>query len=208
MLSMAGLLGGMIVGLGAVPVAGQTGAPSESDIGQALRPAPSGLGAERGLPTLGSVRQELPSTNLHGTASGRRPAAKAQNSRAAAASTAPAAEARPSIAFDTIQFAFGSARLTPGSIETLRNLGKALNQELADQKAFLIEGHTDAVGGLQYNMELSRRRAEAVKDYLVHEEHVALGRLQAVGKGPLEPINPKDPYAPENRRVVVVNLGG
>ncbi len=54
---------------------------------------------------------------------------------------------------------------------------------------------------------LSQRRADAVKDYLVHEERVAPARLQAVGKGPSEPVNPADPYARENRRVVVINLG-
>ena len=100
-----------------------------------------------------------------------------------------------------------STQLTPGSIETLRNLGNALNRELADQKAFLIEGHTDASGGLKYNMVLSRRRADAVKNYLVGKMHVAPGRLQTVGKGPTEPLNPADPNAPENRRVVFVNKG-
>jgi outer membrane protein OmpA-like peptidoglycan-associated protein len=208
-LLIAGILAGITLGLGAAPVAAQTGAPSESDIGRALRPAPQGLGEQQGLPTLGPMPQTPASPNLHGASlAPRRPAMKARKSPAAAASAAPTGGAsRPSIAFDTIQFAFNSAQLTPGSIETLRNLGNALNRELADQKEFLIEGHTDASGGLQYNMILSRRRAAAVKDYLVREAHVVPTRLQTVGKGPLEPVDPSNPYAPENRRVVVVNLG-
>ena len=113
----------------------------------------------------------------------------------------------PSMAFNTIQFAFGSTQLTPESSATLKNLGEALNHQLADQKSFLIEGHTDRKGTRAYNDELSKGRAEAVKDYLVHEAGVSPDRLQAVGKGYSEPANPKNPYAAENRRVVVVNTG-
>jgi outer membrane protein OmpA-like peptidoglycan-associated protein len=111
------------------------------------------------------------------------------------------------MAFGTIQFAFGSTQLTPGSSATLRNLGDALNHQLADQKSFLIEGHTDRKGTRAYNDELSKGRADAVKDYLVHETGVSSDRLQTVGKGYSEPANPKNPYAAENRRVVVVNTG-
>jgi outer membrane protein OmpA-like peptidoglycan-associated protein len=209
-LLIAGMLGSMAVGLGAARLAAQTGAPSESDIGRALRPAPRGLGEQQGLPTLGPMPPTPESANVHGASLApgpSRPAMKAQKSRAAAAAATAGSPPRSSIAFDTIQFAYNSAQLTPGSIETLRNLGNALNKELADQKAFVIEGHTDASGGLQYNIVLSRRRADAVKDYLVREAHVAPSRLQTVGKGPSEPVNAADPYAPENRRVVVINLG-
>jgi len=52
---------------------------------------------------------------------------------------------------------------------------------------------------------LSKGRAEAVKDYLVRETGVSPDRLQTVGKGYSEPANRKNPYAAENRRVVVVN---
>src|SRR5262249_16822445 len=113
----------------------------------------------------------------------------------------------PSMAFSTIQFAFGSAQLTPESSATLRNLGEALNHQLADQKSFLIEGHTDRKGTRAYNDELSKGRAEAVKDYLGHEPGGRPAGLGPIGKGFSEPVDPKNPYAAENRRVVVVNLG-
>ena len=70
-----------------------------------------------------------------------------------------------------------------------------------------IEGHTDKKGTAAYNMELSKRRAEAVKDYLVRAMGVPADRLETVGKGFSEPANPRNPNAPENRRVIVVNLG-
>ena len=115
--------------------------------------------------------------------------------------------ATPSVSINIVQFEFASSRLKPESIETLRNLGYALNTTLRDEKNFLIEGHTDAVGTREYNIVLSNRRAEAVKDYLVREMGVSPDRLRTLGKGSSEPINPKKPYAAENRRVVLINLG-
>jgi OOP family OmpA-OmpF porin len=54
---------------------------------------------------------------------------------------------------------------------------------------------------------LSEHRAEAVKEYLVKEMGVSAERLQTVGKGYSEPIDPKHPYAAGNRRVVMINAG-
>jgi OOP family OmpA-OmpF porin len=199
---------------GASQLQAQTGAPSPADIGQQLRPAPK-LGPSQGIPQIGVPRPEAnpnfhpaavspePSTPAPSGGKKRPPSGSAVASRTPATGESPA----PSIAFSTIQFAFGSAQLTPESSATLRNLGEALNHQLADQKSFLIEGHTDRKGTRAYNDELSKGRAEAVKDYLVHETGVSPDRLQAVGKGFSEPANPKNPYAAENRRVVVVNLG-
>ena len=88
----------------------------------------------------------------------------------------------------------------------MRNLGNALNQD-QDKKTFLIEGHTDRSGSRVYNDELSKRRADAVKDYLVKNMGVSADRLQTVGKGFSELAIQSQPYAAENRRVVVVNPG-
>ena len=113
-----------------------------------------------------------------------------------------------SASFNTIQFEFGSALLTPDSRATLINLGNALNHALKEQPHFLIEGHTDARGAAAYNNELSRQRAQVVLDYLVKAMGVAGTRLQAIGKGSLEPVPGSDPYSAVNRRVVVVNVEG
>ena len=74
-------------------------------------------------------------------------------------------------------------------------------------KTFVIVGHTDRTGTRAYNDALSRQRADAVKDYLVKEMGVAAERLQTVGKGFSEPVDPKRPYAAGNRRVVMINAG-
>ena len=189
-------------------VAAQTAVPSEQDIGQALRPVPKGLGVHQGLPTLGTVPGANENPNLHGASVSPGPSKHKRAAPDATTSHEQAnAEPRSAITFNTIQFTFGSAQITPESSETLRNLGNALNHELVDQKSFMIEGHTDAAGSPGVNTALSRRRAEAVRDYLIHDMGVSPSRLQAVGKGSSDPANPADPYAAENRRVVVVNMG-
>lgn len=76
-----------------------------------------------------------------------------------------------------------------------------------------ITGHTDRIGGDEYNQKLSQRRADAVKAYLV-AKGVAPHRLVAVGKGEAEPIvqcAQKDQAAlirclEPNRRVVVEQI--
>jgi outer membrane protein OmpA-like peptidoglycan-associated protein len=186
-----------------------SGAPSESDISNSL--APRG----RGLPTLGTLPSAPPSPAVAPASTAPAPpASSSPATRATRVSTPPHAgsppppsETSPSITLRTIQFQFGSAQLTPDSVQTLKNLGNALNNELKDQAHFVIEGHTDAYGEARYNAELSKERAEAVKDYLVKEMGVADGRLEAVGKGSGEPVRGSSPYAAINRRVVVINSG-
>jgi OOP family OmpA-OmpF porin len=192
----------------------QTGAPSPAEIEQQLRPAPK-LGPSQGLPQIGVSRPEANPNFYPAPASPEAGAPtppggkKRPSSGAVAASQRPATTESPAprMAFSTIQFAFGSTQLTPESTETLRNLGDVLNHRLSDQKSFLIEGHTDRKGTRAYNDELSKGRAEAVKDYLVRETGVSPDRLQTVGKGYSAPANPNNPYAAENRRVEVANTG-
>ncbi len=65
-----------------------------------------------------------------------------------------------------------------------------------------IQGNTDSTGSLAWNMELSEKRAAAVKDFLV-TSGVAAGRLTTKGFGPNEPIAPNDTVEGRamNRRV-------
>ena len=109
----------------------------------------------------------------------------------------------------TVNFANGSAELTPDAIHTLDALGSALaSKDLATYR-FRIEGHTDTVGSREYNLTLSERRAEAVVDYVAKRYGVDPSRLQAVGMGEEGLLVPTPPGTPEprNRRVQVINLG-
>jgi outer membrane protein OmpA-like peptidoglycan-associated protein len=201
-------------------VEAQSGVPSQGIFEQSLRPVPRALqGGHQGLPTAGTISRpdtgaafSVPSasgpneSDVERSTAKKKPTVTVTASSHRSAATAPSDSApKPSISVQTIQFEFSSAKLKPESIETLRNLGDALNQGLSDQKLFLIEGHTDAAGARAYNLELSRLRAEAVKDFLVNTMGVSPSRLTALGKGSADPINSRNPYAAENRRVVVIN---
>jgi OOP family OmpA-OmpF porin len=73
----------------------------------------------------------------------------------------------------------------------------------------VVEGHTDSRGADDYNLRLSQRRADAVRDYLVSQFGVNASRVQAVGYGESRPIatNDTDAGRAENRRVVGVFSG-
>jgi outer membrane protein OmpA-like peptidoglycan-associated protein len=105
-----------------------------------------------------------------------------------------------------IFFDYKSADITPKSHEVLTTLGRALSDARLADDAFLIAGHTDAKGGAQYNLELSQRRAESVRQFLIANFHIDAAKLIAKGYAFQFLRNPKDPQAGENRRVQIVNL--
>ena len=111
---------------------------------------------------------------------------------------------RPSLSL-LIQFDFNSARVRPESQQALANLSVALQSPELRNSTFALEGHTDAKGSADYNLRLSALRAQAVRDYLMGRG-VEQGRLQASGKGASELANLEQPFAPENRRVRILNL--
>lgn len=106
-----------------------------------------------------------------------------------------------------LTFGFNSAELTDETRAILDNLGQAMQDQQLKPYRFLIEGHTDSIGGAAYNWELSLRRAAAVKRYLIEKHEVVPERMEVVGKGESEPIYPENPKAPGNRRVVIINIG-
>jgi len=72
--------------------------------------------------------------------------------------------------------------------------------------SFLIAGHTDAKGGVEFNQKLSERRAEAVSHYLVTQFGIAPARLSAKGYGKSQLLDPANPEDGVNRRVQVINV--
>jgi outer membrane protein OmpA-like peptidoglycan-associated protein len=104
-----------------------------------------------------------------------------------------------------IQFAPNSSMVRPESGPLLGNLVAAMQSSELKGNRFLIEGHTDGAGTSAANLKLSQERAEEVRQYLV-ALGVPAARLRAVGKGASHPANPRDPLAPENRRVRVVTI--
>ena len=111
------------------------------------------------------------------------------------------------------------ARLTPGaraenralspspraeSDAALKEIAKLL-QQTPTLKLFVV-GHTDGVGTLASNMDLSKRRADAVVAALTTKYGVAAARLVAQGCGPLAPVvsNASEDGRAKNRRVELV----
>jgi len=111
-----------------------------------------------------------------------------------------------SASFDSILFAFDSARILPQSMATLNQIGRALSSDELKTYRFGVYGHTDASGQEVYNANLSQRRAEAVRAYLVENFGISPSRLQARGFGEQRLKEPAAPNSPANRRVELVNL--
>lgn len=119
---------------------------------------------------------------------------------AAAADGAPAAAQSTSALALPVQFAFNSADLLPAARRQLDALAQGIKL-LPASRAVLIEGHTDAAGSQVYNEQLSLRRAQSVRRYLVAQYGLEPARLRAVGLGEYDPLPGRDPHAPQNRRV-------
>ncbi len=119
----------------------------------------------------------------------------------------PAAEPpkAPSIAMG-ITFAYDSDRLSEQAIAQLKPLGEALNSEQLQSFSFKIDGHTDATGSENYNMDLSRRRALSVGQHLYQAYGVKVERLKLNGKGESQLYDPSKPADGINRRVEITTL--
>lgn len=102
-----------------------------------------------------------------------------------------------------VQFGFDSAQLEPQGQRQLDQLALALNDKSLELSQFELAGHTDRVGTAQYNINLSRDRAEAVKAYLAEVHGVPAARLRAIGYGFARLADPANPASALNRRVEV-----
>ena len=96
------------------------------------------------------------------------------------------------------------AMLKPESRPTLDQIAKLLTGQ--PQLNVFIVGHTDSQGAYDYNLDLSRRRAEAVAAELVKNFRIAQARLRTAGVGFLAPVgsNASDSGRALNRRVELV----
>jgi len=103
-----------------------------------------------------------------------------------------------------IFFAYNSAELTDVAKDYLKPVGEAMASEKLQSLDFVVEGHTDAIGGYTYNKNLSEERAKSVKLFLVDTFHIAPTRIQIIGKGKSELLDRKNPASEVNRRVRIV----
>jgi len=103
-----------------------------------------------------------------------------------------------------VLFKFNSAKLTDDAKQQLDQLGSA---KVGTMKRYFVavQGFTDKTGTPEYNLDLSRRRAEAVQTYLVAQHNVPVYRIQIVGLGKDKPVNDEKTRddRQKNRRVEV-----
>lgn len=102
-----------------------------------------------------------------------------------------------------VLFEVDRAELKPGATRSLDQLALALRDDASASVA--IEGHTDSTGSRDYNVDLSTRRAESVKNYLIGHGVNAAG-ITSRGLGPDYPVasNGSDAGRQQNRRVEVI----
>jgi len=111
---------------------------------------------------------------------------------------------KPPVRFSlpAVSFKVGSAELPDPVKKQLDTFADALrNRQNVDRKV-RVEGHADASGDTAVNLEISQRRADAAKQYLV-SKGVNPDLINAVGMGTKELKDSKNPMAAENRRVVI-----
>ncbi len=115
-----------------------------------------------------------------------------------------ALQAGGSVILPGVNFASGSGALPEASYPVLDDLAAWLQDH--PKARIAIIGHTDASGGLEGNIALSRKRAEAVRQYLLGQQKIAPARVEAEGVGYLAPIasNQSDDGRAQNRRVEVM----
>ena len=105
-----------------------------------------------------------------------------------------------------INFDYNSADISTRSLPSVQALGRALSNPDLKGSTFIVAGHTDAAGSETYNQDLSERRADSIKKYLVDKYGIVGTDLVTVGYGKSKLKDPANPLAEVNRRVQVVNM--
>lgn len=105
-------------------------------------------------------------------------------------------------------FAFDSDKLSPAGEEYIKHYRQEVGDELVKAYSIAVIGYTDSTGDAQYNMGLSKRRAQAVADYLASLD-VPAEKIHTLGRGENNPIMPNDTKEgrAQNRRVQVIVVG-
>src|SRR6266852_5378044 len=102
-------------------------------------------------------------------------------------------------------FEYDSAALQSSAISQLQKLGTLIKRN--PNATFTVEGYTDSFGGPEYNLELSQRRADSVKQYLVEAMRISPAQIEARGFGQTKfRVSPNGSIEEqrENRRVEIV----
>jgi outer membrane protein OmpA-like peptidoglycan-associated protein len=181
-----------IAGDGAVPAA---------QIIQALQPKPVTRGLSMGEPQIDQAAKAKQDTFL-ASVRNRRTRSLSLDEREEIASIA---STKPNIDLE-INFDYNSADISKASMPAAQELGKALSNPSLKGSTFVVAGHTDGIGSEAYNQDLSERRADTIKSFLVQKYGLNSADLVTVGYGKTKLKDAQNPADPLNRRVQVVNM--
>ncbi|WP_305971701.1 MULTISPECIES: OmpA family protein [unclassified Mameliella] len=113
----------------------------------------------------------------------------------------------PLISVDVeIFFDYNSATPAATSLPDIQTLATAITDERFASKRFVILGHTDARGSDSYNLDLSERRAESVRQRLQSLSGLSADRFISAGRGETDLKDPARPESEVNRRVQIILL--
>jgi OmpA-OmpF porin, OOP family len=105
-----------------------------------------------------------------------------------------------------VQFNPDSPIIRPESYRTIGRIADALYDPALSPYGFLIVGHTESTGKREYNLTLSQRRADAIRDVLVTAFKISTKRIQAVGLGEEQLLDATHPTAAVNQQVQVLTF--
>lgn len=104
---------------------------------------------------------------------------------------------------DGVFFDTDKATIKPESSAALAAIAEYLKRNAS---TYFVVGHTDTVGSYEHNLDLAKRRAQAIADELARAHGIVMKRLTAVGIGPVAPLesNEAESGRARNRRVELV----
>ena len=97
--------------------------------------------------------------------------------------------------------------MLPDSYQSVGRIADALTHSSLLPYTFLIVGHIESTGRRENNVLLSQRRADAIRDILVNTFKITAKRLQSVGLGEEQLLDPARPNAPVNNQVQIMLVG-
>jgi OmpA-OmpF porin, OOP family len=118
---------------------------------------------------------------------------------------APALLNLPRLIID-IQFDEDTPIVRPDSYRTIGRIADTLSDPALLGYKFLIIGHAPAGGRRDFNLALSQRRADAVRDILTMTFKISAKRLQAIGLGEEQLLDAAHPNAPTNQRIQIATI--
>jgi OOP family OmpA-OmpF porin len=105
-----------------------------------------------------------------------------------------------------VRFDPDSAIVRPESYQTLGLIADAMVRANMLPYVFLIVGRTESTGKRDFNLTLSQRRADSIRDVLVNTFKISSKRLQTLGLGEEQLLDANQPAAAINQRVAIVTI--